>query len=387
MQISIRSAIGQPVNELRITMEAENDVLIGGEERIVVRIGEPMGVLALRLQLHEVNDVDDANLESRQMLTQHGDSRQHFQGRRIAAACQDDIRLAALIVARPLPDADTLGAVHDRGIHGQPLRQGVFAGHHHVDVVSAAQAVIEDRQQAVCIGRQIHANDVGFLVDDVIEKPWVLMRKTIVILLPNMRCEQVVEGGYLAAPGELRGNFEPLGMLAEHRIDDTDEGFVAVEEAMAPGQQVPLEPSLALVFTEHGVEDAPAGSQKFIVLYSSSVPLAIRDFKNGAQEIGQGLVGTEKAEITLDLIELGDVSQELTQDLRILRRDGARGGYRHRVRMKIGHAQVAQQHAAIGVGVRAHSPLPQGGELREVRIELPLFVEQFLGPVTPHPAL
>src|SRR6202041_2855668 len=37
VQISIRSTIGEPVHELRITVEPENDVFIGGEERIVVR--------------------------------------------------------------------------------------------------------------------------------------------------------------------------------------------------------------------------------------------------------------------------------------------------------------------------------------------------------------
>ena len=47
---------------------------------------------------------------------------------------------------------------------------GVFAGDHHVDVVPAAQAVIEHRQQAVGVGRQVDANDVGLLVDHVVEE-------------------------------------------------------------------------------------------------------------------------------------------------------------------------------------------------------------------------
>ena len=50
-----------------------------------------------------------------------------------------------LIVARPLPDTDAFGAMHHRGVHGQPLRERVFTGHDDVDVVPAAQAVIENR--------------------------------------------------------------------------------------------------------------------------------------------------------------------------------------------------------------------------------------------------
>ena len=83
--------------------------------------------------------------------------------------------------------------MHDGGVHGQPLRQGVLARHHDVDVVPAAQAVIEDRQQAVGVGRQVHAHDIGLLVDDVVEKAGILMREAVVILLPDVGGEQIVQ--------------------------------------------------------------------------------------------------------------------------------------------------------------------------------------------------
>jgi hypothetical protein len=35
--------------------------------------------------------------------------------------------------------------------------------------------------------------------------------------------------------------------LVEHRVDDVDEGLVAVEEAVAAGQQIALEPALTLM--------------------------------------------------------------------------------------------------------------------------------------------
>ena len=51
-----------------------------------------------------------------------------------------------MIVARPLPDTDTLGAVLIGFVHGQPLGRRMFSGYHHVDVVTTAQAVVHDRQ-------------------------------------------------------------------------------------------------------------------------------------------------------------------------------------------------------------------------------------------------
>ena len=100
-------------------------------------------MLALRLQLHQVDDVDHPDLQIGQMLAKDRDGRQNLERRRVAAAGHHDVRLAALVVAGPLPDADAFRAMHDRRVHGQPLRQRVLAGHHHVDVVPAAQAVIE----------------------------------------------------------------------------------------------------------------------------------------------------------------------------------------------------------------------------------------------------
>jgi hypothetical protein len=39
-------------------------------------------------------------------------------------------------------------------------------------------------------------------------------------------------------------------VLVEHRVDDVNEGLVAVEDAVAAGEQVALEPALAGVLRE-----------------------------------------------------------------------------------------------------------------------------------------
>ena len=76
--------------------------------------------------------------------------------------------------------------MHDRGVHGQPLREMRVCRHHDVDVVQAAQAVIQDRQEAVGVGRQVNTHHLGLLVDHVVEESGILVREAVVILLPDV---------------------------------------------------------------------------------------------------------------------------------------------------------------------------------------------------------
>ena len=76
-------------------------------------------------------------------------------------------------------------------------------------------------------------------------------REAVVVLAPHVAGEQVVERRDGPAPRDLTGDLQPLGVLVEHRVDDVDECFVAVEESVAAGQQVSLEPALAEVLREH----------------------------------------------------------------------------------------------------------------------------------------
>jgi len=143
---------------------------------------------------------------------------QNLQRGRIAAAGHHHVRLGALVVARPLPDADAFGAMHDGGVHGQPLREGVFAGDDNVDVMSAAQAMIENGEQTVRVRRQINTHDVGLLIDDVVQEAGVLMCEAVVILLPDVRGEQIIQRRDFSTPRQLQSYLQPLGVLAEHRI-------------------------------------------------------------------------------------------------------------------------------------------------------------------------
>jgi len=56
------------------------------------------------------------------------------------------------------------------------------------------------------------------------------------------------------------------------------------------------------------------------------------------------------------------------------------------VGLKVRHAQVAQQHAAVGVWIGAHPPLALRRQLGQFWKEPAIVVEQLFGPVAFHPA-
>ena len=175
-------------------------------------------------------------------------------------------------------------------------------------------------------------------------------------------------------------------MLAEHRVDDANEGLIAVEQPVPPGQKISFQPALALVLAEHRVQHASGGREEFIILYFPCVPLTVGDFKNRAQEIRECLIGTEDTEITLILIQLGHVAQEVTQHERVLGVHGAGRRHIHRVDAEVRHAQIAQQNAAVGVRIGAHPPVALRRQFGQFRHEPAIFIEQFLGLVAFHPA-
>ena len=159
------------------------------------RSASPCGCSLDRLQLHQVHDVDDADLQLRRVLTQQFDRGQRLQRGHVATARHHHVRLTVAVVAGPFPDAEAGRAMLDRLIHRQPLRRRLLPGDHDVDVVAAAQAVVGDRQQAVRIRRQIDAHDFRLLVDDVVDEARILMAEAVVVLPPDMARQQVVERG------------------------------------------------------------------------------------------------------------------------------------------------------------------------------------------------
>ena len=73
-------------------MISENHRLIDGEQRIEISVRQSMWMFTCRLKRHQVDHVDDANLEIGKVLPQQIDRRQSFQRRHITGARHDHIR-------------------------------------------------------------------------------------------------------------------------------------------------------------------------------------------------------------------------------------------------------------------------------------------------------
>ena len=65
-------------------------------------------------------------------------------------------------------------------------------------------------EERVRVGREVDADDLGLLVDDVVDEARVLVGEAVVVLAPDVRAQQVVEGG--ERPAEV---VRALGLAAD----------------------------------------------------------------------------------------------------------------------------------------------------------------------------
>ena len=168
MEVAVVAAVGQLVDERGVAVVGEDDGLILGEQAVVLLVGQAVGMLGVRLELHQVHHVHHAELQLRQLTAQDADGGERFERGCIAAAGHHHVRLAAGVVGGPVPDADALGAVLYRLLHGEPLGAGVLAGHDDIHIVPALDTVVKAAEQAVSVRRQIHAHDVRLFVRHMI---------------------------------------------------------------------------------------------------------------------------------------------------------------------------------------------------------------------------
>ena len=145
-------AVAEAMNEPRIAVIGKDNRLADGKDPIEGFITESMRMLTCWLQAHEVHDVDNPDLQFREMFPQKRGRGQDFEGGNISGASQNYVRFLALIVTGPFPDADTGGAMANGSLHVEPLQFRLLAGHNHIDVVAAAQAMVGHREQGIRVG-------------------------------------------------------------------------------------------------------------------------------------------------------------------------------------------------------------------------------------------
>src|SRR5580704_18566549 len=84
--VMIVPTVGEPVNQPGIAVIGENDRLIDTEHRIKVKVRDSVRMLRWRLQRHEIDYIDDANLDVREMLPKQIHGGQRFESWHIAGA-------------------------------------------------------------------------------------------------------------------------------------------------------------------------------------------------------------------------------------------------------------------------------------------------------------
>jgi len=253
-------------------------------------------------------------------------------------------------VAGPVPDARPGGAVAHRGVHVEPLPLGLLAGDDDVDEVAAAQAVVGHRQQAVGVGRQVDAHHVRLLVGDVVDEAGVLVRQAVVVLAPDVRGEQVVERGHRRTPRDVPAHAQPLGVLAEHRRDDGDEGLVAREQPVPPGEQVTLQPAFAQVLAQD-FHHASVGAEVGVGRFGVGHPDLVGHFEHGVEPVRGGLVGAEEAEVRRRQVQGHHVAQPAAQHPRRLGPARARLRHGHGVCAQVGQRQRLQRSPPLACGL------------------------------------
>ena len=219
----------------------------------------------------------------------------------------------------------------------------------------------------------------------MVQEAGVLVSKAVVVLLPDMGGQHIVERGDLLPPGELVADLKPLGMLGEHGVHDADKGLIGVEEAVAAGEQIALQHALAHMLREHGVHDAAVLVEVIVRVPDFTVPDAVRRLENGVEAVGVILIGGEGAEVALFLVELENVADKFSELGHILGLDSAGGGDIHRVVTKVRHFQIAQQQAPVCVRIGAHAAPALGRQLTQLLDGRTVCVEQLLGFIASEP--
>lgn len=117
------------------------DRLIGREQRLEILSCKCMRVQRLRLEDHEVRDINDADTQGGARASQDGRSSDDFEHHFAADADEDNVRVQAVVCAGELPDRCSGLAMSVCFVGGEKDRDGLLGADHEVDVIDGAETV------------------------------------------------------------------------------------------------------------------------------------------------------------------------------------------------------------------------------------------------------
>ena len=163
-----------------------------------------------------------------------------------------------------------------------------------------------------------------------------------------------------------------------------DERLIARKEAVPSGQEIALQPALALVLAEH-LHNPAVRRQMIIPRLGLGDPGTICDLEHILPAVRVVLVGTEQPEISALHVQLHHVAQEPAHHACRFGGDGARCGQLHSVVTKIRKLQLPKQQATVRVRIGAHAAVAPGSKVGQVGPETTALVEEVLGLIALHP--
>ncbi len=155
---------------------------------------------------------------------------------------------------------------------------------------------------------------------------------------------------------------------------------------MAAGQEIALEPALALVLAQH-LHHPPVGGEVIVPRERLGDPGAVGDLEHVLPAIRVALVRTEEPEVARRHVELHHVAEELAHDAGRFRRGGAGRLHLDRIVAEIRHAQVPEDQAAVRVRVGAHAARAARRQVGQLGSEPAVVIEKLPGLVALHPLL
>src|SRR5262249_43122478 len=104
VQLLVFASIRQPMNQIGIAVEVEDDRFVGSKQRVIVRIRQSVRMVLTGLKLEEIHDIDESDLNIWKLLAQQEGRGKGLLRRYVAGGCHYEVRLDSLVVADPIPN-------------------------------------------------------------------------------------------------------------------------------------------------------------------------------------------------------------------------------------------------------------------------------------------
>ena len=193
-------------------MIGEDHRLVAGEDHVEFAVGQAVRMLGFVLKPHQVDDVDEADLQVGQVLPEQVDGREtppaSGRRRRVAMTTSGSLPSSSVPAHSQIPSPLVQCAIASSMVRKFGLR--LLTRDDHVDVLARPQAMVVRGQQRVRVRRQVDPDDLGALVDHMVDEAGVLVAEAVVVLAPDMAGQQVIQARDRPPPRDVVGDLEPL---------------------------------------------------------------------------------------------------------------------------------------------------------------------------------